>query len=780
MEDHKEKIQLLNQKLDHLLKRQDAFNEEIADIQKEIRSLSLSAYGQQVVSSSAAISTKEKPVEKKQIPNAEIRPSLPNRTIEPKVKSDIEKFIGENLINKIGIAITVLGVGIGAKYSIEHQLISPLTRIILGYLMGFILLGLGIKLKQKYESYSAVLVSGAMAIMYFMTYIAYDFYALMPQLLAFGLMFVFTAFTVFAALQYNMQVIAHIGLVGAYAVPFLLSNGSGRVAVLFTYMLMVNLGVLVIAFKKYWKSLYYVAFSLTWLVFFSWYFSAYSVSTHFEIALLFLFLFFAVFYLMALVYKLWRKEKYESSDVVMLLVNSFVFYGVGYLIFDSNIQTSSFLGLFTLLNAVIHFMVCVLIYRQRLGDKNLFYLVAGLVLSFITIAIFVQFDGRWVTLLWVAEALLLFWIGRTKAVVSYEKLSYVVMLLSFLSFLHDLSILTGTLYIPTTNEKTFYPLLNISFLSSMVFMGALACINYIHHRKKAQSVFLQEARLEKTVSSLLAGTLLLVIYLVGRTEIIQYWAQLFSASYLNLTPKEAGEPNMMWNSDLLKLQSVSLFYYNLLFFGILSWVNIRSVKSRSLGLVSVLFSVLVLSVFLFNGSMLLSELRHSYINQTLSEYYEISVFHIAIRYFSYPLVAFILWTTYKQFKHDFLKPIAVSYINAFDLFMHLTVCWMMSSELISVLELSGAQQSFKLALSIFWGIYALFIISLGIWKNKKHLRIGAIILFSITLLKLFLYDISHLNTISKTIVFVSLGILLLLISFLYNKYKHLIVQESEV
>ncbi|MFT6747920.1 MAG: putative membrane protein, partial [Glaciecola sp.] len=67
---------------------------------------------------------------------------------------------------------------------------------------------------------------------------------------------------------------------------------------------------------------------------------------------------------------------------------------------------------------------------------------------------------------------------------------------------------------------------------------------------------------------------------------------------------------------------------------------------------------------------------------------------------------------------------------------------------------------------------------LGIINKKQHLRIGAIILFAVTLIKLFLYDISHLDTIAKTIVFMSLGVLLLIVSFLYNKYKHIISDES--
>jgi len=102
----------------------------------------------------------------------------------------------------------------------------------------------------------------------------------------------------------------------------------------------------------------------------------------------------------------------------------------------------------------------------------------------------------------------------------------------------------------------------------------------------------------------------------------------------------------------------------------------------------------------------------------------------------------------------------------------ISILWIASSELINWLDITGSSQAYKLGLTIFWGVYSLVLISLGIWKNNKNLRIGAIVLFSITLIKLFFYDISHLDTLSKTIVFVSLGILLLIISFLYNKFKH--------
>jgi len=85
---------------------------------------------------------------------------------------------------------------------------------------------------------------------------------------------------------------------------------------------------------------------------------------------------------------------------------------------------------------------------------------------------------------------------------------------------------------------------------------------------------------------------------------------------------------------------------------------------------------------------------------------------------------------------------------------------------------------YKHGLSILWGVFSLIFIVYGIWKKKSHIRISAIVLLGATLIKLFFYDLTNLKTIPKTIVFISIGILFLVISFLYNKYKNLIFTEN--
>ncbi len=703
--------------------------------------------------------------------------NLQSTTPHPR-KSDLEKFIGENLINKIGIAITVIGVAIGAKYSIDHDLISPLTRIILGYLAGFGLLAIGFKLKRNYVNYSAVLVSGAMAIVYFITFFAYSLYNLVPQAVAFTMMVVFTAFTVSIAVYYNRQIIGHIGMVGAYAVPFLLSDNTGNVSVLFSYMAMINIGILIIAFKKYWKPIYYVSFLISWLIYLNWFPDKYHPATDFELALIVLSVFFGTFYVIFLAYKLLQKEKFDIDDVILLLINSFLFYGIGYSILKTNVTGAHLSGLFTVCNALIHFGVAIVIYRQKLADRALFYLVGGLAILFITIAVPVQLNGQWVTLLWAGEAALLFWIGRTRRIQFYEKLAYALILLAFISIIHDWMTVYH-LYTPGKPETRIIPLFNVNFLTALLVIASLGFINVLNSHPKYPPTIVPQKEIWRLLSLMLPAVLLIVIYYSFRIEIATYWNQLFADSMKVVKQQNPALSGSYQNNDLLKFQTIWIINYSFLFVSLLSSVNIIKLKRYDLGLVTIGLSIFVVLVFLIQGLMVLGELKESYISQTLAEYYPRGGFHIGIRYVSYLFAGFTLLSIYHYTRQQFFRQVVADLKIVFDSLFHLTLLWIASSELITWMNILKFAQSYQLGLSILWGVYALLLISLGIWKKKKYLRIGAIILFGITLYKLFFIDISDLDTIAKTIVFVSLGILLLIISFLYNKYKHLISEEPE-
>lgn len=800
MTDHNEELNQLQEKVQSLMKRQVEFAREINLLWVELNTLRTTQPRPEVVQEQV---TPEMPIttmveeiqEKQEVPKIlaaqkeEVLEKLIHKTpprinYPPKSESNLEKFIGENLANKVGIVITIIGVAIGAKYSIENGLISPLTRVITGYLFGLVLLGFGIKLKQNYKNYSAVLVSGAMAIMYFITFSAYGFYDLIPQVVAFALMLIFTVFTVIAALHYNLQIIAHIGLVGAYAVPFLLSDGSGRVVVLFSYMSILNMGILAIAFRKYWKQLYYVSFGLTWLIFLVWYWTGYQSNEHFGLALVFATLFFTIFYLTFLAYKLIRKEKYVLEDIILLLGNSFIFYALGYVILDNHPTGKQLLGLFTLANAVVHFVASVIIYRQKQADKDIHYLITGLVLVFITLAIPVQLDGNWVTLLWAGQAALLFWIGRTKSVSFYELVSFPLMVLAFLSLIQD----WGNVYnafnheVPSDRMSTLY---NVNFLSSVLFMVAFTFIQIVNQRKVATSDPQIQNTLPKLFSYVIPIILIITVYGAFRMEIANYWNQLYWDSSIEMKQETGGESEISFSpetvyhrdGDLKSFKSIWLFNYTLVFASALSFLYLKRIRNSNLGLLSLVLLVVTLLFFLSRGLVALSDLRESYMNRDIEMNYHRDSINLWIRFVSYSAVVLALFTIYNLIKDELIRK-SRELVTFSGLFMHVVVVWILSSELISLMEIYRVEQTNKLGLSILWGVYSLFLIVLGIWKGKRPLRIGAISLFSLTLLKLFFYDIGHLDTLAKTIVFVSIGLLLLITSFLYNKYKHLIANEE--
>lgn len=766
-EPHEQRLRELSARLEKLAMQHQSFSLEIRQLREEIRQLTQPESTLEPEVAFPAIQKTAVPVPepvKKVVvtpPVSQPAPS-PAKSSGPKVKTPLEEFIGTNLLNKIGIAVLVFGLAIGAKYAIDHDLISPLTRIVLGYVAGAILIGLAIRLKPKYLAFSAVLLSGGMSVLYFMTFAAYSFYDLIPQTFAFILMVVFTAFTVFASLQYNLKVIAIIGLVGAYAVPFLLSDGSGRVVILFSYMAIVNTGILVLSFRKTWKVLYYTAFGLTWLIFLVWFVDRYSAEDHLWISLVFSTIYFITFYITFLAYKLLQGEPLKRWDIVILLFNSFLYYGFGYAAIADHRQGDVFLGIFTVFNAILHFAACYIIYRKQDATRDTFYFVAGMVLVFLTLAVPVQLDGHWVTLVWAAEAALLFWIGRNKRFPVYERLSYSLILLTLFSLLEDWQRYYFNYY--SSDDTLNVPfLLNIQLLSSLLVCASWGWILYNSWKNKLEVT--PKHWLTTIFEWGLPILLLFTLYVAFYKEIDTFWQQQYFASAV----KSTGEYEYnVYDYDLQHFGRLWLMIYSAVFIGILWIVNRRWIRNTYLTHAITASSALLILSFVTAGLYGLSVLRDSYLHPENEQYYYRDYGHILIRYVCFVAILPLLWIIYKNVREEKMKETTQ---KAERIFFHLVILLLLSSELISTLDHTHIEGSDRLALSILWGVYALGLIVYGLMKDQQFIRITAISIFGVTLIKLFFYDMSDMSTIAKTIVMVILGTLLLIASFIYNKFK---------
>ncbi|HEY2847859.1 MAG TPA: DUF2339 domain-containing protein, partial [Pyrinomonadaceae bacterium] len=243
------------------------------------------------------------------------------------------------------------------------------TRIIFGYIAAMGLVGFAVKLKPKYHNFSAVLMSGGLAAMYFVTYFGYSAYGLIAQPAAFVLMAMFTVFTVAAALFYSRQVIAHIGLVGAYAVPFLLSQNSANYAGLFTYMAIVNAGILAISIKKLWRPIFYTASFFTWVIFGAWLGTKYAPE-HLGLALGALGVFFAIFYATKVVHGVLHSQHDSEENIGAIVITAVGFFIAALAI--GNVQLST-MGYATFLSFVGAFALAMLLTSYEFYGRVLIF-----------------------------------------------------------------------------------------------------------------------------------------------------------------------------------------------------------------------------------------------------------------------------------------------------------------------------------------------------------------------------------------------------------------------
>ena len=349
---------------------------------------------------------------------------------------DLEKFIGENLINKIGILILVLGISFFVKYAIDKEWINETARVGIGILAGSLVMGVAHKLRQNYKAFSSVMVAGAISIFYFTIAIAFHDYHLFSQTVAFVIMVVITAFSTFVSVNYDRQELAVLSLIGGFAVPFMVSTGAGNYIVLFTYIAILNIGILGIAFYKKWNLVSILSFVFSYLLLSSWYYKElYADKLPHQGAFAFATLYYFIFSIVVVMNNVRRKGAFSKIDYFMIIANTFVYFGLGMGILHN--WGIEFKGLFTLSLAIYNLIYATFLFKKFGLDKNAVYLLIGLVLTFVTLTIPIQFDGNQITLFWAAEAVLLFWLSQKSKISLFKLGAMVVQFLSIISLIID-------------------------------------------------------------------------------------------------------------------------------------------------------------------------------------------------------------------------------------------------------------------------------------------------------------------------------------------------------
>ncbi|MDB5387430.1 MAG: putative rane protein, partial [Planctomycetaceae bacterium] len=118
---------------------------------------------------------------------------------------------------------------------------------------------------------------------------------------------------------------------------------------------------------------------------------------------------------------------------------------------------------------------------------------------------------------------------------------------------------------------------------------------------------------------------------------------------------------------------------------------------------------------------------------------------------------------------DFSTTIDVS--NLFGIAVFLAGVIMFSLEVYVQGTSREWQTATSLAVTLVWTLYATLALIAGIYARSGWLRILSLSLFVLTVVKVFLFDVWHLETVIRVFAFISLGVALLLVSFLYRRFR---------
>lgn len=653
---------------------------------------------------------------------------------------DLEKFIGENLVNKIGIAILVLAIGFFVKYAIDNNWVGPAGRVGIGILCGGILIGIAHRLRNSYKAFSSVLVGGGLAVFYFTITLAYHQFHLFSQTTSFIILIVITIFAVVLSLLYDKQELAVIALVGGFSSPFIVSNGTANYNALFIYLVILNAGLLIIAYNKSWRILNICSFALTVLVLIGIIYTL-PAGAYF-ISFIYISVLYMLFFIINIAYNIRENKKFIASDFTILLTNAALYFSAGlYLL--TMMHAEQYRGLFSASIGGINLLFSFVLFRTKRAEINILYLLIGITLTFISLTAPIQLHGHFITLFWSAECVLLYWLSQKSGIKLIQRASLLVWSAMFVSLVMD------WLKLYSSADLTFAVITNKAFITT-VFSAICSWLLYILAGKTKDEHVIVSADVYMYVA-------IATLFASGALEI--------NHQFLNRYPGTS------LNSLYLMLYLPAFMYFFSLIAG-----KVAAVKLNW----QIIALKLAFTVLIYLGVMpLFFDLQY-----TMLVAHKLATSHFAAHWIGAVIILLIFYRLIaicRANMQNYIKPISWFLSAAIVLFLSLEVSLLTNLIFYSPATTIGHIETVyvKTGLPVLWGVSSFALMWLGMRYKTRVLRIISLTLFSITLIKLFVFDIENIPAAGKIAAFFCLGVLLLIISFMYQKVKKIVADDEE-
>ncbi|NDV81814.1 DUF2339 domain-containing protein [Bacteroides sp. 51] len=661
--------------------------------------------------------------------------------IRKKVKKETAPYRFENLLSKIGIVTLVLGIAFFVKYAIDKDWINEVGRVAIGVLTGGILIGIAHKLREKYNVFSALMVGGGISVLYITITLAFREYHLFDQTLAFIILIAITIFSVILSLVYDRKELALFSLLGGYASPLMISTGEGNYVVLFSFLLILNSGMLLISMRKKWGIIGIVSFVCTQLFYWAWLLD--SFKDQYTGALVFAALFFVQFYLLALFDHFLSGRKISPFQVAMILANNLSMFAASIYIFNGTEMKVQ--GLITISMAIMNAIVMIGLFRKATVDKRLIYLIIAIVLSFVSLAIPVQLNGHVITMFWASEIVILLWMWNKSGIKVFHVGFLLISALTLISYVMDAS----HIYFDMNDQLPV--VFNRIFMTGLVVTAAFVISKLMLTRMNSnQTGIIDFAVLKRILTSIILG----MSYIVPFLEIYYQFES---------SPVEG----------ISGFTAMILGVYTTIYVAVLGIIYRKSIQDGNGQLVALFFFIVLYLAF---ALPVMIDLRWDVFyegkHQTL----------FLIHYLSLPALAYIFY-------------IMVGGIRKLSKQVYAVCGWLLVAFAVvilsveldnTILQLWGTMDNYDDLLfdvhtfgyPILWGLLAMILMIWGLKVKEALLRQISLGFFAFIILKFYISDIWLMSQTGRIISFVVLGVILLLVSFLIQKIKVLIKDDE--
>ncbi len=631
-----------------------------------------------------------------------------------------EYAIATTWMLRAAMLLLIFGLAYFIKYTHDRNLLPPELRLSVAALFTMALLGVGCRLLKgaKYRIFGTALAGAGFTGLYLCVFASVSVYHLLSPLAGLAGLVVVTAAGVALALRFNSILLAVLAVCGGYLAPVLMDTGSRNLAGLYGYMLILVIGSLVVARMRSWQPVNILSFLFTWGIYAAsnpfpghgtysmpyvrtngWLEHADLINHDYTVAIAAGTLFFLAFCVQTVVYNLYTKRKVSLLELGFAALNGIVFMSLA-IPPTIRIYGREYAAAVTFGGAFVYLLQIALLIRVKLEDRNLLLTLLVFACGLISLTFPLLLNQDHLAVAWSAQAAAMLYIAcRTRSVILL-RLSYIVYMVAAVRLL-GFDLARGY----WRHSVTFWTRL-LNFGS---YTAALAGGFFLLNRYGAELM---------PASWRSADDGSRPVY--SRSSKAMFWCAfgvsflLIAGEFTYLPHLKVGGVVMTAALYLLILSLIPrLFRENrraimtagAVLLGVFLWYVIFSWQSGGQSVHDSLWrffpNLLAVASLIFAGTFFGAfggaEDNERFGGKTVSRFFILS--------------ALVLWFVYSSEETSFL------------------------------VGLYGSRGGAKIAVSLLWGAYALALLAFGILRKKKIVRIPALVLFAVTVLKIFFLDL---------------------------------------